>query len=260
MLAAGNANDHRRSVATMSVVDAIVAGPIRRMDLLKLVVCDGIRPPWERYVHSYVGFGLSASMARGIETSGKGRLRELMGVARTLPGLRSFQIERPAGARARFDSLILANVHRMAKYGTVSDSKIPSDGKFEVVYLPHSTRWVLARMTLRAVTVGLGRQTSVAATNSALNCHCRVNSTVRSLMFLPVPLSWWKAFSVSCKRLVEAPVKECVMRRSARGTVRRWPLASVSATRPTASRPRKIGGQCTHRTNGTADEGLAPRL
>ena len=38
-----------------------------------------------------------------------------MGVARTLPGLQSLEIGRPDGARARFDSLILANVHRMAK-------------------------------------------------------------------------------------------------------------------------------------------------
>lgn len=89
-------------------------------------------------------------------------MRELMGVARTLPGLQSSEIEQPDGARARFDTLILANIHRMAEYGTVSDSRIPADGKFEVVYLPHSTRWALALMTLRAGTVGLGRQMSVA--------------------------------------------------------------------------------------------------
>ncbi len=162
VLAAGNANDHRRSVASMSVVDAIVAGSIRHMDLLKLTVRVGSRPPKERYVHSYVGFGLTAAMARGIENSGKGRVRELFGVVITLPGLRSFEIVRPDGARASFDSLVLANVNRMAKYGTVSDSRIPSDGRFEVIFLPHTTRWALAMMTLRAVTVGLGHQKSVS--------------------------------------------------------------------------------------------------
>ena len=35
------ANDQRRSVASVSVVDAIDTGPIRRMDLLKLVARDG---------------------------------------------------------------------------------------------------------------------------------------------------------------------------------------------------------------------------
>ncbi|WP_207345073.1 diacylglycerol kinase family protein [Arthrobacter sp. E3] len=162
VLAAGNANDHRRSVASMSVVDAIVAGPIRHMDQLQLTVRDGAGPPMERYVHSYVGFGLTAAMARGIENSGKGRVRELFGVVVTLPRLQSFEIVRPDGARGWFDSLVLANVNEMAKYGTVSDSRIPSDGKFEVIFLPHTTRWALAMMTLRAVTVGLGRQLSVS--------------------------------------------------------------------------------------------------
>lgn len=44
----------------------------------------------------------------------------------------------------------------------MSDFRISSDAKLEVVYLPRSTRWALALMTLRAVTVGLGRQMSVA--------------------------------------------------------------------------------------------------
>ncbi|MET4001498.1 diacylglycerol kinase (ATP) [Arthrobacter sp. UYCu511] len=140
VLAAGNANDHRRSIATMTVVDAIVAGPIRQMDLLKLTVRDNGGLTKERFVHSYVGFGLTAAMARGIENSGKGRVPELFGVVLTLPRLRSFEIVRPDGARARFDSLVLANVNGMAKYGTVSDSRIPADGQFEVISLPHTTR------------------------------------------------------------------------------------------------------------------------
>ena len=90
---------------------------------------------------------------RGVETSGKGRVRELLGVARTLPGLRWFGIERPDGAHACFDSLVLAHVHRMAKYGTVSDARVHADGKFEVNYLAHTTCKALALMTLRAVAV-----------------------------------------------------------------------------------------------------------
>lgn len=73
VLGAGNANDHRRSVATMSVVDAIVAGPIRRMDLLKLVVCDVIAPTlgavcallcWIRS-HRFDGAGLKPPQREG---------------------------------------------------------------------------------------------------------------------------------------------------------------------------------------------------
>jgi diacylglycerol kinase (ATP) len=116
-----------------------------------------------RYAHSYIGFGLSPAMARGIEHAGKGRIRELVGVARTLPRLRHFEIERADGARARFASLLRANVSRMAKYGTVSDAHDPSDGRFDVTAVPAAGRWAVALMTLRAVTVGRpGFQASVA--------------------------------------------------------------------------------------------------
>ncbi|MBM6622285.1 diacylglycerol kinase [Micrococcaceae bacterium RIT802] len=161
VLPAGNANDHRRSVESLPVIDAIAAGGVRRMDLLRLCIGAPGDSTNIRYAHSYIGFGLTAEMGRGIERAGKGGVRELLGVVRTLPRLRPFEIERADGARARFDSLILANVARMAKYGTVSDAVVPSDGRFEVIALPHSSRWALALMTLRAVTIGLGPQDSV---------------------------------------------------------------------------------------------------
>jgi diacylglycerol kinase (ATP) len=82
---------------------------------------------------------------------------------------------RDDGATARFDSLILANISRMAKYGTVSESHHPDDGKFEVVTLPHAGRWKMALMTLRAVTLGLGHQPSVSSyaftTRNAVPCQ-----------------------------------------------------------------------------------------
>lgn len=160
VMAAGNANDHRRSTRTMPLVDAVATGAIRHVDLLFLTIGSGASAS-TRYAHSYIGFGLTPSMAVGIEKAGKGRVRELLGVLRTLPGLRPFEIERADGARARFDSLVLANISGMAKYGTVSESSGLGDGKFEVVALPHASRWALALMTLRAVTLGLGPQQSV---------------------------------------------------------------------------------------------------
>lgn len=161
VLPAGNANDHRRSIESFPVIDAIVTGAVRQMDLLRLRIGHEDGPEDIRYAHSYIGFGLTAEMGRGIERAGKGGVRELLGVARTLPRLRPFEIGRADGARARFDSLILANVARMAKYGTVSDASVPSDGRFEVIAVPHSGRWALALMTLRAVTIGLGPQESM---------------------------------------------------------------------------------------------------
>ncbi|MET1087490.1 MAG: diacylglycerol kinase family protein [Arthrobacter sp.] len=174
VLPAGNANDHSRSMPARPLTDAIRESRIRRIDLLRITFT-GARGEQVQYAHSYVGFGLTPLMAIGIEKGGKGKILELLSVARTLSGLRPFELVRDDGATAQFDSLILANISRMAKYGTVSESNHPDDGRFEVVTLPHAGRWKMAMMTLRAVTLGLGHQPSVNSyaftTRNAVPCQ-----------------------------------------------------------------------------------------
>lgn len=174
VLPAGNANDHHRSMQVRPLTEAISEGSVRRIDLLR-VTFRGMHREQVRYAHSYVGFGLTPLMAIGIEKGGKGKVLELISVARTLSGLRPFELVRADGATAKFDSLILANVSRMAKYGTVSESHSPDDGRFEVVTLPHAGLMRMALMTLRAVTLGLGHQPSVSSyaftTRDAVPCQ-----------------------------------------------------------------------------------------
>jgi diacylglycerol kinase (ATP) len=174
VLPAGNANDHHRSMPEKSLMEALHGNRLRRIDLLRITFRGPSREQIH-YAHSYIGFGLTPLMAIGIEKGGKGKILELISVARTLSGLRPFELVRDDGATARFDSLILANISRMAKYGTVSESHHPDDGKFEVVTLPHAGRWKMALMTLRAVTLGLGHQPSVSSyaftTRNAVPCQ-----------------------------------------------------------------------------------------
>jgi diacylglycerol kinase family enzyme len=174
VLPAGNANDHHRSRPVRPLTEAIRESPVRRIDLLRITF-RGAHREQVQYAHSYVGFGLTPLMAIGIEKGGKGKILELLSVARTLSGLRPFELVRADGATARFDSLILANISRMAKYGRVSESNHPDDGQFEVVTLPHAGRWKMALMTLRAVTLGLGHQPSVSSyaftTRNAVPCQ-----------------------------------------------------------------------------------------
>jgi diacylglycerol kinase family enzyme len=160
VMAGGNANDHRRSTRQMPLIEAIVAGEVRRIDLLRLQVGEGA-DAWTRYAHSYIGFGLTPAMAIGIAAGTKGALSELVSVARTLSSLTPLEIARADGARAKFDSLVLANIPYMAKYGKVSETGEPNDGLFEVIMLPHASKWRMALMTLRAVTIGLGVQQSL---------------------------------------------------------------------------------------------------
>lgn len=174
VLPAGNANDHHRSMTARPLTEAIREGRVHRIDLLRITF-SGAHRGQVQYAHSYIGFGLTPLMAIGIEKGGKGKILELLSVARTLSHLKPFELVRADGATARFDSLILANISRMAKYGTVSESNHPDDGQFEVVTLPHAGRWKMALMTLRAVTLGLGHQPSVSSyaftTRDAVPCQ-----------------------------------------------------------------------------------------
>jgi diacylglycerol kinase (ATP) len=182
VVAAGNANDHHRSMPATTLTRAVRGAQVRRIDLLRITF-GGEPPAPVHYAHSYIGFGLTPLMAIGIESGGKGKFLELLSVARTLSHLSPFELVRADGATARFDSLILANISRMAKYGTVSESVGPDDGRFEVVTLPHSGRWKMALMTLRAVTLGLGNQPSVRSydftTRDAV--PCQIDGEVRHL-------------------------------------------------------------------------------
>ncbi|WP_028279574.1 diacylglycerol kinase family protein [Arthrobacter sp. H5] len=158
VMAAGNANDHRRSTGRLPVIDAIERADVHRIDLLRLTI-GGSRTV---YAHSYVGFGLTPRMAIAIEEGTKGTLTELLSIGRSLSALKPFEISRADGAHALFDSLVFANISHMAKYGKVSESAHPDDGLFEVITLPHAGKWRIALMTFRAVTIGLGDQPSVS--------------------------------------------------------------------------------------------------
>jgi diacylglycerol kinase (ATP) len=162
--AGGNANDHRRSTRRMPLVDAIVAarieGRARHLDLLRVTVSTA-GTEWSHYAHSYIGFGLTPVMAVGLKRDRKGTLAELRSVLRTFTELAPVEIVRSAGTHVLYDSLVFANVARMAKYGQISNSGRPDDGLFEVVACRHGGRWRIAVMALRAATIGLGPQARV---------------------------------------------------------------------------------------------------
>jgi diacylglycerol kinase family enzyme len=153
VLAAGNANDHRRATRERPLVDAILAGDVTRMDLLRLTVGDQVQ-----WAHSYIGLGLTPVVAIDLEKGGKGSLREIVSVVRTFARFQPFAIELEDGSRPRLDSLVFANIDQMAKYATLSDDGDPDDGVFEIVTIAHTAKWRVLLTALRAVTRGLGPQ------------------------------------------------------------------------------------------------------
>ena len=160
MKAAGNANDHRRTTAQRPLIDAITAGEVRRIDLLRLTIGDGVHARTQ-YAHSYIGMGLTPVMAIDLEKGGKGSLKEIVSVIRTFAKFRPFTIQLEDGTRRSFDSLLFANIAEMAKYATLSETGPPNDGRFEVIALPHTAKWRVLGVAFRAATRGLGPQPTV---------------------------------------------------------------------------------------------------
>jgi len=154
VLAAGNANDHRRVTRERPLADAIVEGDVTRLDLLKMSTDDGREA---RYAHSYIGLGITPTVALELEKGGKGSIREVISTIRTFSRFRPFEIETDAG-RESFDSVIFANIREMAKFAVLSDEGRPDDGEFEVIVLRHTAKWRVLATAVRAALRGLGPQ------------------------------------------------------------------------------------------------------
>jgi diacylglycerol kinase family enzyme len=159
VMAAGNANDHRRTTSEHPLADAIVAGQIHRIDLLAMTIGDGPQAP-TRYAHSYIGVGLTPVVAVDLEKGSKGSLREIVSVVRTFSRFRPFAIRLEDGTRRTFDSLLFANIAQMAKHATLSEDGNPEDGRFEVITVKHTAKWRVLGVALKAATRGLGPQPS----------------------------------------------------------------------------------------------------
>ncbi len=157
VMAAGNANDHRRTTADHTLIDAIVADQAHRIDLLRLTT--GQQPHVNvQYAHSYIGLGLTPVIAIDLEKGGKGSIQEIISAVRTFSRFRPFLIELEDGSQQRFDSLVFANIAQMAKYATLSDVGAPDDGKFEVITVTHTAKWRVLAVALKAAISGLGPQ------------------------------------------------------------------------------------------------------
>ena len=157
--AAGNANDHRRVTREQPLAEAIVAGKVRRIDLLRLTVGTGADAQ-ARYAHSYIGVGLTPVVAVDLEKGGKGSWREIVSVVRGFSRFRPFPIRLEDGRRRRIDSLVFANIAEMAKYAKLSDAGAPDDGRFEVITQRQTGKLRVLATVIRAATRGLGPQPS----------------------------------------------------------------------------------------------------
>ena len=153
LLPAGNANDHYHATHQTTIVSAIGESKVQKVDLLKLATTvEG--KDYERFAHSYIGFGLTPKVGKELNKVDLNRFNEILIVIKALFALRPVKILMN-GKRRSYDSLIFSNVGKMSKVLTLAADASNSDGKFEVTIFRRRNKVRLLLSLLRASTVGL---------------------------------------------------------------------------------------------------------
>ena len=230
---------HRRR----PLADAIVEGEVRRIDLLRLTLGDG-DDARTRYAHSYIGVGLTPIVAIDLEKGGKGSFKEILSVVRTFAKFRPFTIDVQPGGRRSVDSLVFANIPEMAKYATLSESGRPDDGRFEVITVPHTAKWRILGVAVKAATRGLGPQPTAR--------HYRFTTLKPTPLQLDGEIITTDAATPVCVDIAEgalATLGEVLRRKSVayiggsrRASARRWSEPRTGRTRPDQQRSRRAAG------------------
>jgi diacylglycerol kinase (ATP) len=148
---AGNANDHRSATREQPLIEAIVDGKTSNFDILKLETADGLL----RYAHSYIGLGISPAVALELNRHELHGFKEIVLAYKTFRAFKPFKIK-VGNRRIRCDSLVCANISRMAKVLKLSDETTPDDGRFELILSPHRSKARLVITALRLITLGAG--------------------------------------------------------------------------------------------------------
>lgn len=157
VLPSGNANDHARTMQRGELVELIQRGAVTRLDLLKVVVRAPDGTVLSRYAHSYVGVGLTPTVAVELNKHTLNTLKEAWII------LKTFRRHRPVALvagkrRLSVDSLICSIIPEMAKVLTISKEAHPQDGKFELTVFEHKLRLTLLYRLLRGVMFQMGTQ------------------------------------------------------------------------------------------------------
>ena len=161
VLPAGNANDHYRNLNKESLIDLIVEGKSRKIDLLKLTSTAHAKPI-ERYAHSYIGFGLTPKVGAELNKTKLTFFREAILVVRALLTVRSVPLK--IGTRIRrYESIVCSNVDQMSKYLKISQPSRMDDGRFEVTIFTRRHKLRLVVLLIRASLLGVKGDARVAS-------------------------------------------------------------------------------------------------
>jgi diacylglycerol kinase (ATP) len=139
VLPSGNANDHARTMQAEPLANLIVKNVINNLDVLKVVTTGKDKQTVTRYAHSYVGIGLTPTVAVELNKQDLNSLKEAWIVTKTFWNLRPVVL-RVGHKTIEVDSLICSNIPQMAKALTISSAAQADDGMFELTTLPHNNK------------------------------------------------------------------------------------------------------------------------
>lgn len=154
ILAAGNANDHRRSVRKQPINLAIARSEPEAVDILKLTASFGGQQV-VRYAHSYIGLGITSHVAAELNQARLTRLREMMIVIRAFFNFEPLRIQFSKDRVRKIDSIVFANIHQMAKVVRIGKKTNLKNGMFKVVIFPHKTRFKLIYTVIKIAICGV---------------------------------------------------------------------------------------------------------
>jgi diacylglycerol kinase (ATP) len=158
VLPAGNANDHARTMHDLPLIDLIKQGAVTELDILKITTKHTGSPETSRYAHSYIGLGLTPTVAVELNKHTLNSFRESLIVIKTFWNLRPVRIITSEGKHHELDSLICSLIPEMAKVLTISEKAKPRDGLFEVTTFEHNHKLKLLFRLARGVVKSLGAQ------------------------------------------------------------------------------------------------------
>jgi diacylglycerol kinase (ATP) len=161
VLPSGNANDHARTMQDKPLSELIIAGKITELDVLEVKFTQHGTHDLNRFAHSYVGIGLTPTIAVELNKHTLNSLMEAWIITKTFWNIRPVTIL-VSGVHLRLDSLICSTIPEMAKVLSFSKKTEPRDGLFEVTTFKHRGKLRLLLRLLKGIFRHLeaGKQTS----------------------------------------------------------------------------------------------------
>lgn len=157
VLPSGNANDHARTMHDKPLSELIKDNVTTELDVLQVTAREASGKETGRYAHSYLGIGLTPTVAVELNKHTLNSLKEAWIITKTFWNLRPVTIL-TNDKKLELDSLICSTIPEMAKVLTISENARPRDGLFEVTMFKHNKKLKLVLRLIKGIFKHLGAQ------------------------------------------------------------------------------------------------------